>query len=226
MESYPEHYPNQTTKYTFNCINRYLSEKMVYIDLSKDLIGKNGCYTDFARMISDQCPWHLDYQDENERVVFDGPLPIQVESCISKIAERNPLLADGGRKGVYRRFPSVAVREALVNAVIHFDSSYDVDIEITMSKNDLRIESPGGIYPCCESDSIQVRNQCIAVLFRQLRYANLTSRGLIAIRNSYVNSGKKPRFASTSDSFVVNLPSIGSGKSDMDQTRKMVHDYL
>ena len=226
MEPYAQIDPLPVHDLTFDMISDYLKEKHVRLDLTRNIKDDNGLLTDYAKMISDQCPWHLDYEDRDGRTVFEGPLPVQVEECVRMIVNNSPLFSLRSRMGLCSRFPALAVREALVNAAIHFDSSFDTDISVTLSDNNLRIESPGSIYLYAGRTGYRPRNPGIAEIFMRVKYASLKNRGLVAIKNSYMYSGVVPRFSSTKDSFVVNLPPIESGDQDSDRIRTAICDYL
>ena len=111
-------------------------------------------------------------------------------------------------------YPYKAVREVLVNALIHLD--YQVlssEIHIEMFDDRMEISSPGGmVNGRCIQDmdlrhiSSMRRNQVISDVFSRLHYMERRGSGIDRIMTSYAECAQKPVFYSDSTSFLVTLP--------------------
>lgn len=122
-------------------------------------------------------------------------------------------------------YPLRAVREAIVNAIIHRD--YQIlgsEIHIDMFDDRLEIVSPGGMIDgsCVQDlDISQIssirRNRIISDIFNRLNLMERRGSGLVRILDSYQDFEKKPSFYSTSSFFKVTFPNKGYMKEVIEQ---------
>ena len=108
----------------------------------------------------------------------------------------------------------IAVKEGLVNALIHFDPSEGRDIIIQVRDDNLIISSPGSMnlgegrsYP----QNI-ARNPKLAEFMKKIGCANLKGRGTGIMRFSYKGTGLVPVIREHGSQFQVVLPSIEPGR--------------
>lgn len=111
-------------------------------------------------------------------------------------------------------YPVRAIREAIVNAIIHRD--YQIvgsEIHIDIYDNRLEITSPGGmIYGRFIQDlditkiSSMRRNRVISDIFNRLHLMERRGSGLTRIVESYNDYNIKPTFISDASSFKVVFP--------------------
>ncbi|NLX94207.1 MAG: transcriptional regulator, partial [Clostridiales bacterium] len=116
-------------------------------------------------------------------------------------------------------YPQKAIREALVNAIIHRD--YQItgsEIHVDLYDNRLEVSSPGGMMDGSKIQNMDLkhihsmrRNLIISDLFGRLRFMERRGSGLNRIVNSYSNCIEKPRFYSEDNQFVVTLPNQNVG---------------
>ncbi len=114
-------------------------------------------------------------------------------------------------------YPLKAVREVIVNALMHRD--YQIigsEIHIDMFDDRLEIVSPGGMYDGSLIQELDIkrvpsmrRNVVIADVFTILHYMDRRGSGLSRILNEYNDFDKKPKFYSTNSSFSVIFPNKG-----------------
>ena len=113
-------------------------------------------------------------------------------------------------------YPARAVREALVNALIHRDyQNVGSEIHIDIFDDRMEIMSPGGmvngsrIQECnlYKVPSIR-RNEIISDVFGRLHYMDRRGSGLGRILGSYAGTIKQPEFYSDGYLFLVTLPDI------------------
>lgn len=113
-------------------------------------------------------------------------------------------------------YPVRAVREAIVNAIIHRD--YQIvgsEIHIDMYDDRLEITSPGGMLDGSFVQNLDItkissmrRNRVISDIFNRLHFMERRGSGLTRIVESYSNYDAKPVFTSDVSSFKVVFPNI------------------
>lgn len=114
-------------------------------------------------------------------------------------------------------YPIRAIREALVNAIIHRD--YQIvgsEIHVDMFDNRLEITSPGGMLDGSFIQNADItkissmrRNRVISDIFNRLHFMERRGSGLVRIVESYNDCSVKPSFNSDASSFVVSFPNKG-----------------
>lgn len=111
-------------------------------------------------------------------------------------------------------YPVRAIREAIVNAIIHRD--YQIigsEIHIDMYDNRLEITSPGGMIDGSFIQNLDItkissmrRNRVISDIFNRLHFMERRGSGLTRIVESYSDYNIKPEFSSDVSSFKVVFP--------------------
>ena len=111
-------------------------------------------------------------------------------------------------------YPVRAIREAIVNAIIHRD--YQIigsEIHIDMYDNRLEITSPGGMIDGSFIQHLDItkissmwRNRVISDIFNRLHFMERRGSGLTRIVESYSDYNIKPEFSSDISSFKVVFP--------------------
>jgi ATP-dependent DNA helicase RecG len=119
-------------------------------------------------------------------------------------------------------YPHAAVREAVVNAIIHRD--YQIigsEIHIDMYDDRMEISSPGGMLDGSrvqDRDLMRIpsirRNQIISDLFHRLHFMERRGSGITRIIRTYDNCEKKPKFFSEASLFQVILPNRSAVNQD------------
>lgn len=111
-------------------------------------------------------------------------------------------------------YPYKAVREVLVNALIHRD--YQIlgsEIHVEIFDDRLEITSPGGMMNGRRVQDMDIRhipsmrrNQIISDVFSRLGFMERRGSGIDRILDSYAEVVQKPTFYSDADFFIVTLP--------------------
>jgi len=180
-------------------------------------------------MMSDQNPWRIEVYADGETNKMSGPLIMQIDDAMTAITAHNPPVEIRRRGGMYRRFPSIAVREALTNAVIHSDLSANEHIMVSMEEDCLSVSSPGGVFTPDEwrdISSTNPRNRKMAELLIGMRYASLKGKGMTVMKNCYIGSGLLPCIIHGQDRFTVKLPAMDNPIKDACTGASMISDYL
>lgn len=111
-------------------------------------------------------------------------------------------------------YPYKAVREVLVNAVIHRDYQIQgAEIHVDMYDDRMEITSPGGMMNGSRIQDLDIlhvpsmrRNEVVSDVFGRLHYMDRRGSGIGRIMNSYAEFVAKPEFYSSDHHFSVILP--------------------
>lgn len=127
---------------------------------------------------------------------------------------KSPWTIRGMRREEKSDYPFKAVREVLVNAMIHRDYQIiGTEIHVDMFDDRLEITSPGGMLSGSRIQEMDLRrvpsmrrNEIISDIFGRLHYMDRRGSGIGRILNSYTEFTEKPQFYSTETYFLVVLP--------------------
>lgn len=214
MPSTAEDEPSPIQDLTFHGIDRYLLQTPTQVRTSRlELRCPDGRYNTFALMVSDQCTFHIAIFSRHYGPIrtTSGCILNQYEDAMATIKCMNPRISLNNRCGTFRRFPSVAVREALLNAMIHSTFAHDVFAVVTVDTTLLTVESDGGFSSSSSWKDVAMtdpRNWRLAMLLLSLGMASLKGRGSERMRDCYRGSGVIPCMVRGRDVFTVRLPSI------------------
>lgn len=191
------------------------------------IINRANEYTNLGLLLSDQCPHIiraavfngtnlLDFQD---RCDFSGSVLKQMNDAYNYINNMNRTRATFN--GLYRTdsrdYPEMALREAVVNSVVHRDYTRDVPTKISRCRDRVEIISYGSIPGGGTMDDIikgisVCRNPKLANVFYRLNIIEAYGTGLKKMLDSYVkarkNTSVEPEFYAGNNMFKVTLPSL------------------
>ena len=180
-------------------------------------------YSNLALIISDQCAHttkvavfadegNTKFRDSKE---FGGSIFEQLDSTFAYLALCNRTTATF--KGLERiekvDYPEEALREALLNALVHRDYSFSGSIIINVNDKEMEFISIGGLLPGLSPDDIrsgisQPRNKNLADIFHRLHLIESYGTGIRKIYNLYANCPEQPRIEVTSNTFKIILPNM------------------
>jgi ATP-dependent DNA helicase RecG len=155
---------------------------------------------------------------------FTGPLYEQVESAM-KFAQ--VYIAKGGKVEILQRIdryevPLEAVREALVNAVVHRDYSISgSDIKFAIFDDRIEITSPGTLPKTLTIEDIltgrsEIRNRIIARFFKEINLIEQWGTGVKMILHSCKNAGlKQPEFIESGLFFKIIIHKVKQIKNSI-----------
>ena len=93
---------------------------------------------------------------DNERFIdnkkFEGTIPQMIAGAVAFVSRNmreKTIIADNGKRADKTEYPIKAVREIILNAVIHRDYSIHTEsspVRVLMYKDRLEVENPGGLY--------------------------------------------------------------------------------
>ncbi len=182
---------------------------------------RDGLYTNLGLLLAEQCPFTIkaavfrgteqnEFQDRKE---FGGSLFAQLEDCYSYLQLNNPLGASF--QGLYRQdqraYPDVAIREALLNCIVHRDYGISASTLISVYDDRMEFTSLGGLMPGIQKEDILLgvsvcRNKCLAEIFYRLELIEAYGTGLKKIYHAYRGYAQQPELLLSPHAFKIVLP--------------------
>ena len=187
--------------------------------------SSDSLYTNLALLISDQCmhttkvavfanDTNTEFRDSKE---FTGSVFEQLENTFDYLMLCNKTMATfKGLERVERSdYPQEAIREALLNAIVHRDYSFSGSIIINVNDNEMEFISIGGLVSGLSPDDIrsgisQPRNKKLAEVFHRLHLIESYGTGIRRIYSLYNNCAIQPRIEVTANTFKIVLPNMNS----------------
>jgi ATP-dependent DNA helicase RecG len=187
------------------------------------IVGKDGRYTNLGLILSDECPYSVKsaifqgltkklFKDRKE---FTGSVFKQIDECLAYLNVFNKISSvfDGAYRIDRADYPAVAIREALINAVIHRDYYIDGDILVSLFDDRLEIMSIGGLMPGVTLELMRhgvsiSRNDALARVFHRLNLIEAYGTGLPRIFETYGEYGLSPDFPVTKGGVLISMPNI------------------
>jgi len=183
----------------------------------------NDQYTNLALLLSDQCKHSTKvavFGDDSNTIFkdnkeFTGSLFKQLDETYEFLSLCNRKVSSF--KGLERieksDYPTEALREALLNSLVHRDYSYSGSIIININDSFMEFISIGGLVPGLSPDDIrsgisQPRNRNLAEVFHRLRLIESYGTGIRRIFNLYKDHSSQPRIEVTANTFKLVLPNM------------------
>ena len=146
---------------SFEAAEKQFEKQNIPFDTAKmqtlGMISADGIYSNVALLLSDQCPSTIkaatfsgedkgSFQDRRE---FGGSLFQQMEELYSYLDLRNQTKAtfDGLYRIDTRDYPEDALREALLNSLVHRDYSFRASTLVSVYADRIEFVSVGGLPP-------------------------------------------------------------------------------
>lgn len=190
------------------------------------MIGEDGMYTNLAFLLSDQCAHSLKMavfeggrkSVFKDRLELSGSLLAQLDGAYEFIDRFNRTRAefDGLDRIDRRDYPPEAVREALLNALVHRDYSFSAPTLISVFDDRIEFVSVGGLVKGLSMDDLRLgvsilRNPNLANIFYRLRLIEAYGTGMLKINECYEDALQKPKIEASSHAFKVTLPNVNFG---------------
>lgn len=182
-------------------------------------------FTNLALIISDQCAHttkvavfgddsNTTFKDSKE---FGGSVFKQLEDTFTYLMLCNKTAATF--KGLERiekqDYPEGALREALLNALVHRDYSFSGSVIINVNDAKMEFISIGGLLPGLSIDDIRIgisqpRNKNLAEVFHRLHLIESYGTGIRKIYKLYENCPLQPVIEATPNAFKITLPNMNA----------------
>lgn len=188
-----------------------------------EILSRDGIYTNLGLLLSDQCPHIIKaavfsrkdqsvFQDRRE---FSGSLLKQADDAYAFLDMQNEKTAtfDGLHRTDHRAYPEAALREALLNAVIHRDYSFSASTLISCYADRTEIISVGGLVQGFSLTDVMMgfsicRNPKLANVFYRLDLIEAYGTGLKKILSAYPTFLPENLIQTTDKVFKVTLPRL------------------
>ena len=245
---------------TFTTLQNRLEEKGMELGQEQlktlKLKGEDGLYTNLGLILSEQCAHTIKvavfqgtgsgvFRDRKE---FAGSILTQLEDAYSFLDYHNKTEArfDGLKRIDFRDYPEDALREALLNSIIHRDYLFSGSTIINLFDDRVEFISLGGLVSGISMEAIfmgasQSRNPKLAAVFYRLGLVESYGTGIRKILRLYEESGMEPVFKAAEGAFMVEMrnrnemagenfvPAVAPDKPRKtlaDETEEMVYEFV
>jgi ATP-dependent DNA helicase RecG len=178
-------------------------------------------YTNLGLLLSDQSVHTvklavfegLEKEVFKDRREFSGSLLKQLEDAYAFLDMYNHNHAKV--KGLYREdrrdYPEDALRESLLNALVHRDYAFSSSTLISIFDDRIEFVSVGGLPKGVSLDDILLglsvpRNENLANVFYRLRLIEAYGTGIPKIMRNYAGCMRKPELKTAGNAFKITLP--------------------
>jgi len=215
---------------------------------SLGLIGQDGSFSNLGLLLSDQCTHTIKvavFEGSSKRIFkdraeFSGSLLKQLEDAYLYLDQFNRTRAElSGLKRIdMRDYPPEAMREALLNAVVHRDYAYSGSTLISIFDDRIEFISLGGLPKGISFNDLQLgvsvlRNSRLADVFYRLRLIEAYGTGMPKIMESYLDEKVQPEMEISDNAFKITLPNTNFNRREgsaehlqFSDDERMILDYL
>lgn len=210
---------------TFDCFQRELSACSMEAGEAQmrtlQMLGEDMLYTNLALLLSDQCEHTIKaavfqgtgkelFRDRKE---FTGSLLRQLEEAYAFLDLNNRTKAtfSGLNRIDTRDYPEEAIREALLNSIVHRDYAFSGSTLINLYDDRIEFVSLGGLVQGLSKEAIfmgvsQSRNPGLAAVLYRMRLIESYGTGISKIQRLYRDTAETPVFETAEGVFRTTLP--------------------
>ena len=214
---------------TFNATEKEFAKREVPFGSEQmrtlKLINADEIYTNLALLLSDQCVHTIKlavYEGGEKEVFrdrreFEGSLLMQLGEVYEFLDRYNRVHAEvkGLSRIDTRDYPEEALREALLNALVHREYSFSGSTLISVFDDRIEFVSIGGLAPGITLDDIMLgislsRNENLANIFYRLGLIEAYGTGIPKMMRSYSGYPMQPIIETSDNAFKITLPNQNS----------------
>lgn len=185
------------------------------------LLNYDGIYTNLGLLLSEQCKHTIkvavfqgaDQSVFKDRREFSGSLFKQLNEVYEYIDMHNQTQSTFNKllRIDTRDYPEDALREALLNLMVHRDYGFQASALISIYEDRIEFVSVGGLVSGIDLEDIMMgisvcRNQNLANVFYRLQLIEAYGTGIRKILNAYHDVKQKPEIQHTQNAFKIILP--------------------
>ena len=227
---------------TFEAARKEFSERNIPFGESQmktlGIMTHDGVYTNLGLLLSDQCVHTIKVaafegttqQEFKDRKEFSGSLFRQMDEVYDYIDFRNQTHSTFQklRRIDQRDYPETAVREALLNLLVHREYSFRASTFISLYEDRIEFTSIGGLVSGVTLNDIMMgisvcRNVKLANVFYRLELIEAYGTGMLKIQEAYSGTGKTPKIETSDNAFKIILPNLNvHTEQDEPSTNKLV----
>lgn len=211
----------------FNYLREIFKRHNIEIDDNKfktlNITNLNNEYTNLGLLLSDECPYSikcaifngnnkLEFKDRKE---FTGSVLKQANDTFEYLDLYNKTKGKiiGLERIDTKDYPEYALRESLLNAIIHRDYNFTGSILISLFDDHFEITSLGGLVKGLSIEDLyngvsESRNPNLANIFYRLKYVESFGTGIGRIIESYKEYDKEPLILNSENVFKVTLYNV------------------
>lgn len=197
------------------------------------IIGADAIYSNLGYLLSDQCTHTIkaavfegtdSFVFKNRRE-FTGSLFKQMEEVYTYIDFYNQTHStfDKLLRIDSRDYPEAAIREALLNCIVHRDYALSASTLISIFADRTEFTSLGGLVPGITLEDVFMgisacRNKKLADVFYRLELIEAYGTGIRKIMKTYENSPVQPRIELSENVFKLILPNRNTRTESVDSS--------
>lgn len=201
------------------------------------LVNKDNTYTNLALLLSDQCSHTIqtavfDGTEQNHfraRKEFCGSLLKQMTEVYDYIDTQNRIYSTFEKlyRIDQRDYPETAVREALLNLIVHREYSSPAASYVNLYADRLEFISIGGLEGGMTLNDVMMgisicRNTGLTDIFYHLELISAYGTGISKIMNAYTGMKKRPEIQVSDHVFKIILPNCNTSSETTETASKTV----
>lgn len=185
------------------------------------IMSPDGIYSNLGLLLSDQCAHTIkvayfqgtDQSLFKDRREFSGSLFRQMNDVYQYIdlCNRTVSTFDGLLRVDRRDYPDVAVRETLMNLLVHCEYAFRASSFISLYADRMEFTTMGGLVSGVALSDIMMglsvcRNVKLANVFYRLALIEAYGTGIRKIMDAYAGTGVEPKIEISDNAFKIILP--------------------
>jgi predicted HTH transcriptional regulator len=177
----------------------------------------------------------IDKSDIIDSAEIVGYLPLLVEDVLKFIQRntRHAIRVTGTKHGESWEFPPRALREAVINALVHADyAQKGAPLRVAIFENRIEIDNPGGLPPGLTLEEIRrgvskLRNRVIGRVFHELGLIEQWGSGIQRMIGACEQAGlQEPVFEEIGSGFRVTIYSQARMQPQLEELDKAILEYV
>lgn len=236
---------------TFQDAERFFAEEHIPFGQEQkrtlELVNEDGVFTNLGLLLSDQCTHTAKlavFQGSSktvfkDRAEFSGSLFRQMEDIYAYIDRFNRIRAEfpGLKRIDTRDYPSEALREAILNAIVHRDYSYSASTFISIFDDRIEFVTLGGLPKGIAMSDVMMgvsapRNRRLANIFYRLHLIEAFGTGILKIKECYASYACQPAVEVSENAFKITLPNVNyeaettSRKNSLSENEQWILEFI
>ncbi len=166
---------------------------------------------------------------------FADYLPLLVEGVLKFIQRntRHAIHVEGTKHAEASEFPPAALREAVINALVHADyAQKGAPLRVAIFDDRIEIDNPGGLPPGLTLEEIRrgvskLRNRVIGRVFHELGLIEQWGSGIQRMIGACEQAGlREPVFEEIGSGFRVTIYSQAKMQPQLEDLDRVIMDYI
>jgi ATP-dependent DNA helicase RecG len=172
----------------------------------------------FDKTLDSPLVGRIDSTGQTKKIIDKGIIDLFIEATDPYISFRSEVVEPDLSRSKYNAYPLEAIRESVLNALVHRDWTRSIEIEINIYPDRMEIVSPGALPNSMSVEKMKAgqrspRNPIILEILRDYGYVDNRGMGvrtkIIPLMRKHNNT--EPVFIATEDSLQTILYQYGNG---------------